>query len=88
MHKRYADSKRTPREFNIGDHHVYIRVRPKIIYLRLRRYTKLAPRYCVPFEVIASIGPVGYQVILPTTVKVHDVFHASLYIYIYMCVCV
>jgi hypothetical protein len=53
MHKRYADSKRTPREFNIGDHHVYIRVRPKIIYLRLRRYTKLAPRYCVPFEVLA-----------------------------------
>jgi hypothetical protein len=75
--KSYADSKRTPREFNIGDH-VYIRVNPKNSSLRLGRYTKLSPRYCGPFEVLTRIGPVAYQLALPATVKVHDVFHVSL----------
>jgi len=50
-HKSYADSKRTPRELNIGDH-VYIRVRPKRSSLILGMYTKLSPRYCGPFEVL------------------------------------
>ena len=57
---------------------MYIRVRPKISSLRLGRYTKLAPRYYSPFEVLARIGHVAYRLALPVTVKVHDVFHVSL----------
>jgi hypothetical protein len=75
--KIYDDSKRTPRKFNIGDH-VYIRVSPKKSSLILGRYTKLAPRYSGPFEVLEQIGLIPYQLALPTTVKVHDVFHVSL----------
>jgi hypothetical protein len=75
--KTYADSKRTPREFNILDH-VYITLRSKINYLRLGRYTKLSPRYFGPFEVLARIGTIDYHLALPSTVKVHDVFHVSL----------
>ena len=78
------DLKITPREFNIGDH-VYLKVKSKNSSLSLRRCSRLAPRYCGPFEVLAKIRPVAYQLALPPTIKLHDVFHVSLfYIYIYM----
>ena len=44
----------------------------------MRRYSKLAPRYHRPFEVLSKIVPVTYQLALPPTIKVHDVFHVSL----------
>ena len=42
------------------------------------RYSKLAPRYCGPFEVLANIGSIAYQLALPPNIRVHDVFHVSL----------
>jgi hypothetical protein len=75
--KSYADRKRTPREFNTGDH-VYLRVRPRNISLRMGGCAKLAPQYCGPFEVLERLGPVAYRLALPPIVKAHDVFHFSL----------
>jgi hypothetical protein len=40
--KSYADRKRTPREFNTGDHE-YLRVRPRKSSLRMGACAKLAP---------------------------------------------
>ena len=51
--KSYADLKRTPIYFQVGKH-VYIKVKPKKSYLRSGKYSKLAPRYCRPFEILAS----------------------------------
>ena len=42
--KSYADLKRNHREFQVGEH-VYIKVNPKKISLRLGMYSKLEPRY-------------------------------------------
>jgi hypothetical protein len=39
---------------------------------------KLVPRYLGPFKVIAVLGPVTYKLDLPSTMRVHNVFHASL----------
>jgi hypothetical protein len=75
--KSYADQNRLHKEFNVGDH-VYLRVKEKKSSLKLGRCTKLAPRFCGPFEVLARIGPVAYQLALPTNLKVHNVFHISL----------
>ena len=71
------DLKRTPREFNVGEH-VYLKVKSKKSSLSLGRCSKPAPRYCGPFEVLAKIGPVAYQLALPPNIQVHDVFHISL----------
>ena len=75
--KIYADLKRTPREFEVGEH-VYIKVKHKKISLILGNYSKLSPRYCGSFEILAKVGPVAYQLSLPPIVKVHNFFHVSI----------
>ena len=42
------------------------------------KYSKLGPRYCGPFEILAKIGPFKYQLELPPSIKVHNVFHVSI----------
>ena len=54
--KRYACLKRTPQEFQVGDH-VYVNVKPIKCSLRLGRYSKLVPRYYGPFEILSKDGP-------------------------------
>ena len=34
--------------------------------------------YCGPFEILARIGPVAYQLALPPNLRIHNVFHVSL----------
>jgi hypothetical protein len=75
--KSYVDQKRTPSEFKIGDH-VYLIVRPRKSSPRMGAYSKLAPRYCGPFEVLYRVGPIAYRISLPPTVKAHNVFHVLL----------
>ena len=57
--------------------HVFIKVRPKKISLKLRSCAKLAPRYCGPFEILSRMGQVAYQLALLPNLKVHNVFHIS-----------
>jgi hypothetical protein len=75
--KSYADRRRTPREFQTGDH-VYLRVRPRKSSLRMGACAKLAHRYCGPFEILDRVGLVAYRITLPPTVEAHNVFHVSL----------
>ena len=34
--------------------------------------------YCWPFEILAKVGLVTYQLALPPNIKVHNLFHASI----------
>ena len=38
---------------------------------------KLAPRYCVPFEILKRVGSFAYHLALPCNVGIHFVFHVS-----------
>eukprot|EP00253_Pinus_taeda_P028544 PITA_28544 len=81
--KSYADRKRNFKEFQVGEH-VYVRIRAKKSTLQLSGCAKLAPRFCGPFQILARIGPVAYQLALPNHIRVHNVFHVSVlkkYIY-------
>jgi len=56
---------------------VYLCIKPKKISLRIGSCAKLESRYCEPFEILERIRPVAYQISLPPTVRVHDVFNIS-----------
>ena len=42
------------------------------------KYSKLEPRYCSPFEILAKVESVAYQLALPPNIKLHNMFHVSL----------
>jgi hypothetical protein len=75
--KSYADRRRKPLQFQVGDY-VYLRVSPTKGVQRFGIKGKLAPRYVGPFEITESYGPVAYRLCLPTQLAaIHDVFHIS-----------
>jgi hypothetical protein len=75
--KSYADKGRTHMEFKVGDH-VFLKVRTNRSSLKLGNFSKLAARYCGPFEILERIDPVAYMIALPASMSVHNVFHVSL----------
>jgi hypothetical protein len=44
----------------------------------LYQLTKLAPKRYGPFKIIKEVSPVAYQLSLPMTWGIHDMFHSSL----------
>jgi hypothetical protein len=75
--KRYENKNRVFRDFKVGEH-VFLKVKVKISSLRLGSCPKLEARYCGPLEILEKIGLVSYMLALPTSMKVHSVFHVSL----------
>ena len=75
--KSRADLKRTPKQFQVGEH-VFVKVKPRKSSLKLGRCDKLAPRYCRPFKILARVGPVSYQLAFPPNIRIHNVFHISI----------
>ncbi|GJU91819.1 putative reverse transcriptase domain-containing protein [Tanacetum coccineum] len=75
--KSYADKRRKPLEFEVGDR-VLLKVSPWKGVVRFGKKGKLAPRYVGPFEIIERVGPVAYRLKLPQELScVHDTFHVS-----------
>jgi len=63
--KKYADIRRRPLEFCPGDK-VFLKVAPWKHMLRFSMKGKLAPRFIGPFEIRKRIGPVAYEINLPS----------------------
>ncbi|GJS81208.1 reverse transcriptase domain-containing protein [Tanacetum coccineum] len=75
--KSYADKRRKPLEFEVGDR-VLLKVSPWKGVVRFGKKGKLAPRYVGPFEIMERVGPVAYRLKLPQELScVHDTFHVS-----------
>ncbi|GKB29477.1 putative reverse transcriptase domain-containing protein [Tanacetum coccineum] len=75
--KSYADDRRKPLEFEVGDK-VLLKVSPWKGVMRFGKKGKLAPRYVGPFEILERIGLVAYRLRLPNKLsEVHDTFHVS-----------
>jgi hypothetical protein len=75
--KSYADKRRMPLHFLVGDY-VYLKVSPMKGVTRFGVKGKLAPRYIGPFPILEQCGPVAYRLQLPKTLSaVHNVFHVS-----------
>jgi transposase InsO family protein len=62
--KGYADKRRQPLYFLVGDY-VYLKVSPTKGVSRFRVKGKLAPRYIGPFLILERYGPVAYRLQYP-----------------------
>ncbi|GKB21696.1 putative reverse transcriptase domain-containing protein [Tanacetum coccineum] len=75
--KSYADKRRKPLEFSVGDY-VLLKVSPWKGVVRFGKKGKLVPRFVGPFEIIKRTCPVAYRLRLPQKLNgVHDPFHVS-----------
>ena len=75
--KSWADMKRKPLEFSVGEK-VYLKVSPMKGIMRFGKSGKLSPRYVGPYEVIKRVGNLAYQLALPPELaRIHDTFHVS-----------
>ena len=76
--KSYADGRRRPLEFEVGDH-VFLKVMPKKGVVSFGKRGKLSPRFIGPFEILERVGTVAYRLALqPNISGVHEVFHVSM----------
>jgi hypothetical protein len=75
--KKYADLKRSEREFQVGDM-VYLRLHPfRTNAFGIHQSFKLATRYYGPFKILEKIGQVAYKLQLPVLADIHPIFHVS-----------
>ncbi|GJV65616.1 putative reverse transcriptase domain-containing protein [Tanacetum coccineum] len=75
--KSYADLKRKPMDFQVGDK-VMLKVSPWKGVIRFSKQGKLNPRYVGPFKVLERVGSVAYKLELPQKLsRVHNTFHVS-----------
>ncbi|GJV06580.1 putative reverse transcriptase domain-containing protein [Tanacetum coccineum] len=75
--KSYADVRRKPLEFQVGDR-VMLKVSPWKEVVHFGKRGKLNPRYIGPFKVLAKVGTVAYRLELPQQLSsVHSTFHVS-----------
>ncbi|KAD4179810.1 hypothetical protein E3N88_28401 [Mikania micrantha] len=75
--KSYADKRRKPLEFEVGDM-ILLKVSPWKGVVRFGKKGKLAPRYVGPFKILERIGKVAYKLELPPELSnVHPMFHVS-----------
>ncbi|GJU83088.1 putative reverse transcriptase domain-containing protein [Tanacetum coccineum] len=75
--KSYANLKRKPMDFQVGDN-VMLKVLPWKGVVRFGKRGKLNPRYVGPFKVIEKVGDVAYKLELPEELsRIHNTFHVS-----------
>ena len=73
--KSYADKRRRPLTFEVGDY-VYLKVSPMKGVQRFVVKRKLSPRYVGPYQIIEWKGNVAYKLqLLPEISAIFDVFH-------------
>ncbi|GKC88293.1 hypothetical protein Tco_1148942, partial [Tanacetum coccineum] len=75
--KSYADARRKPLEFQVGDK-VLLKVSPWKGVIHFGKRGKLNPRYIGPFKIIAKVGTVAYSLELPEKLsRIHSTFNVS-----------
>nr|GEY73759.1 reverse transcriptase domain-containing protein [Tanacetum cinerariifolium] len=73
--KSYADVRRKPLEFQVGDK-VMLKVSPWKGVIRFGKRGKLNPRYIRPFKILAKVGIVAYRLeLLEQLSRVHSTFY-------------
>nr|GFB66349.1 putative reverse transcriptase domain-containing protein [Tanacetum cinerariifolium] len=75
--KSYADKKRKPMDFQVGDK-VMLKVSPWKEVVRFGKRGKLNPRYVRPYRVLEKFRTISYKLKLPQELsRVYNTFHVS-----------
>ncbi|XP_070009639.1 uncharacterized protein LOC142164663 [Nicotiana tabacum] len=75
--KQYADSKRSDRNFEVGDT-VFLKLQPyRQTSVVICRNLNLVAKFYGSFEVLRRIGMVAYEIKPPLGSKIHPIFHVS-----------
>ncbi|KAI3825237.1 hypothetical protein L1987_06718 [Smallanthus sonchifolius] len=75
--KSYADKRRRPIEFDVGDRFM-LKVSPWKGIIRFGKRGKLSLRFVGPFRIMARVGEVAYRLELPDELSgIHPTFHVS-----------
>ncbi|GJV18948.1 putative reverse transcriptase domain-containing protein [Tanacetum coccineum] len=75
--KRYADNRRRPIEFNVGDFFI-LKVSPWKGVIRFKNEGKLSPMFIGPFKILERVGEVACVLELPKEMKgIPNTFHVS-----------
>nr|GMD76747.1 Transposon Tf2-2 polyprotein [Ipomoea batatas] len=75
--KKWADVKRRPKEYTVGDL-VLIKFLPQQFKAFRGLHKGLVRKYEGPFPIIGKVGNVSYRLDLPSSLKIHPVFHVSM----------
>ena len=75
IQKHYADKKSTNHEYEEGD---FVLLSTQNLKLLNQPSKKFKNRYIGPYKISKKISSQAYELILPSTMKVHPVFHISL----------
>jgi hypothetical protein len=77
LQESYANNRRQPLEFEVGDH-VYLKISSMKGIMRFGVKEKLAPRYIGSFPILEKCETMAYKIELPPSlVGVYDIFHVS-----------
>jgi hypothetical protein len=75
--KQQADQGHSEHQFVEGDQ-VFLHLQPyKKTSLKVEHCQKLSPKFYGPYTILKQVGPVAYQLALPSHSKIHLVFHVS-----------
>ena len=75
--KSYADTHRTDRSYEVGDH-VFIYIQPNKSNIQFGKGIKLSPCFIGPFEILEWIRPIAYHLAPSPHLHItHNVFHVS-----------
>ena len=75
--KQQVNQPRSKWSFQVGDE-VFHRLQPyKQTSLKEKDCQKLAPKFYGSYQILQRIGVVSYKLALPTTSRIHLVFHVS-----------
>ncbi|GJW46494.1 retrotransposable element Tf2 [Tanacetum coccineum] len=75
--RNLANKHMIDRQFEVGVW-VYVKLHPhRQVTIRKSIYNKLSSKYYSPFQIIKKIGKVAYQLALPASSQIYNVFHVS-----------
>jgi len=75
--KSYANKRRRPLEFEVGDH-VFLKVTPMTGIGGAIKSRKLTPRFVGPYQILIKIGAATCEIALPPHLaNIYNVFHVS-----------